>query len=246
MNYFSTQRITTWTIVILIILNLSTLAMLWFSRFIRPATPLPGEGSGNVAHFLYQELDLTDDQARQFDELRRQHFQESKVLVEASQQLKRELFEEVFASSPDTEKLQGIAEEIGAKQAELETLRFTHFLELKSLCQPEQSEKFQALFREIYPPQNPPDPGRSPQPAEPPRSGSPPPQPPEEGRPGQSPQPPQEAINACQGKNQGDSCQFAGLQRTVTGTCRNIDRQLVCVPKRESPAGPPPGQQRRP
>ena len=234
MNYFSTQRVTTLTIMILILLNLSTLAMLWSFRFKQPVTPLPVEGTGHVEHFLQQELGLTDRQAQQFDKLRKQHFEQSKIIVDASQQLKRALIEHVFAASPDTEKMQAIAEEIGAKQIELETLRYTHFLELKALCEPGQLERFQALFHEIFPPQ----PGGQLQPG-----GQPQPQ----GMlPGQGPQPPQEAITACLGKNQGDSCQFTGPRGMVTGTCQNIGNQLACVPEGSPPGGPPPGQNNRP
>ena len=224
MNYFSTRRVTTWTIILLILLNLATLAMLWMSHFKQPAAPLPQQGARNTKQFLQHELGLTDDQARQFEELRQQHFQQSKVFVDAIQQLKRELLDEVFASTPNLETMQNIAEEIGTNQAELETLRYHHFLELKALCQPDQVKKFRALFHEIYPPETHPDPAR----------------PPQTGTSEQRPQPPQKAIDACQGKLQGNSCQFTGLRGIVTGTCRTIGNQLACVPQDGPPGSPPP------
>ncbi len=49
--------------------------------------------------------------------------------------------------------------------------------------------------------------------------------------------PPQEAINACSGSNEGDSCQFVGAQgQTVVGTCLTVVNVLACVPE----GGPPP------
>lgn len=223
MNYFSTQRVITWTILLLILLNLSTLALLWLARFQKPAVPPPKDGDRATEQFLQQELGLTDEQARQFEELRQQHFEQSKPVVDAMQQLKRELLEEVFASAPDQETMQNLAAEIGTNQAALETLRYRHFLELKSLCQPDQAQKFRALFHEIYPPEAHPDPARPPQ--------SP------GGQPGQRPQPPQGAIAACQGQNQGNTCQFTGHHGSMTGVCQWLGNQLACVPEGNRPAG---------
>ncbi len=275
MNYFSTQRLTIWSIIILVLLNIFTMATFWFFQFRQPqTTPQGGQSEqagqsrqsrqlrqpgqpGNVRNFLQEELDLTDEQARQFEELRQQHFEQSKVIADANQQLKRALMEEVFAAVPDTAKMQELAGEIGAKQTEIETLRFNHFLELKALCQPEQLEKFQALFYEILPPTNPPQPGRQPQAGRPPQPGGlqEPGRPPEAGRqPGHQGQgrPPQEAIDACRGKNQGNSCQFTSPHGAITGTCRSIGNQLACAPEGGPPGGqsgrppgPPPGGQNR-
>jgi hypothetical protein len=48
--------------------------------------------------------------------------------------------------------------------------------------------------------------------------------------------PPQEAIDACEGKDVGDDCQFESEQGdTVTGTCKMIEDFLACAPE-----GPPP------
>ena len=44
--------------------------------------------------------------------------------------------------------------------------------------------------------------------------------------------PPQEAIAACEGKSEGDSCEFTSPRdETISGTCRSIEEQLACVPE---------------
>ncbi|MBD3305064.1 periplasmic heavy metal sensor [candidate division KSB3 bacterium] len=227
MNYFSRQRITRWTIGLLILLNLSTLALLWRSHMTQPAIPLPPQDGRPVEQFLQQELGLTEAQMHQFEEVRQQHFQQTKGLVDAIQQLKREAMEEVFAASPDSARLQAIAEEIGAMQAEIEALRFAHFLELAALFEPEQQETFRALLHEISPPQQRPEPDRPPQPGDPPHQPG--------GPPEQRHQPPQAAINACAGKEQGSACQFHAPSEIVTGTCRTIGDHLACVPAKGAP-----------
>ena len=47
--------------------------------------------------------------------------------------------------------------------------------------------------------------------------------------------PPQEALNACQSKQDGDSCQFESPHGTISGTCQTIRNQIACVP--EGPQG---------
>ncbi len=45
------------------------------------------------------------------------------------------------------------------------------------------------------------------------------------------PRPPKEAIDACIGKKEGDSCEFrTPVGKTIRGTCRRINGILVCVP----------------
>jgi hypothetical protein len=55
------------------------------------------------------------------------------------------------------------------------------------------------------------------------------------------PQPPQEAVDACDGKEEGSSCQFESPQGTITGNCQEIQQQPVCVPE-GGPPGEPPGE----
>ena len=39
----------------------------------------------------------------------------------------------------------------------------------------------------------------------------------------------QQAINSCQGKNEGDSCTFNGPTEDVDGICKTMDENLVCA-----------------
>jgi hypothetical protein len=53
--------------------------------------------------------------------------------------------------------------------------------------------------------------------------------------------PPAAAIDACVGKNSGDTCVVTFRDRTIDGTCKEMAQEdrLVCWPD-QLPAGPPP------
>lgn len=44
--------------------------------------------------------------------------------------------------------------------------------------------------------------------------------------------PPQEAISACSGKRDGASCSFTTPRGSISGSCRSIQSDLACVPRR--------------
>jgi hypothetical protein len=55
--------------------------------------------------------------------------------------------------------------------------------------------------------------------------------------------PPPEAAEACDGSRSGDPCFFESPHGTVRGVCRNIGRQLACVPaKHRQGRDAPPGR----
>ena len=244
MNFFTKIRVTSWIIGLLVLLNVLTLGVLWFQQFRRPPGmfPPPGKQAENSQRFLQRDLNLTEQQAQQFETLRNQYFLKSRTIMQEIHQLRKGITDELFSASPDAQKANKFAEEIGAKQAELERLLFNHFLELKAVCQPEQQKKFQALMRDLLEMMKPPEPPRPPEgvrPGEPPRG-------PDErgaqapGRPSDLPprEPPREVVDACNGKQQGETCQIVTPHGdTLTGTCQSIQNQVACVPE-----GVPPGR----
>jgi protein CpxP len=236
MNFFTKIRVTTWIIGLLVLLNVLTLGTIWFQQFRRPPMPPPlqDQRSENQQRFLERELGLTEQQSQQFQTLREQFLLQSNAIMQEIHQLRKTMTDELFSTSPDTQKAQKLAEESGAKHAELELLLFHHFLELKAVCQPAQQEKFQTLMRNLLdmmkPPEPPGPPGEA-RPGEPPRG---PGEGPDQmfGRPRPDDRPPQlipqEAVDACKGKQQNETCQFV--------TPQSIQNQVVCVLE-----GVPPG-----
>jgi Spy/CpxP family protein refolding chaperone len=150
MDYFNKKRLAFWGVALLVIMNVASLATVWFQQHRLPL-PLPPAGppQDRINAFLRHELELTDAQAETFARLQRAHFQQAKALHDHIRDLKHELFNELAMAAPDTLKAERLAEKIGEQQRELEKSAFYHFLALKRLCTPEQQKKLDRLFDEL-------------------------------------------------------------------------------------------------
>ena len=165
MDIFAQKRFMTWAIIILVILNLSALATMLFFVYPKPLPPPPPpqeRGQEEVQYFLKKELNLSEEQAKQFRELGEQHNMQSRSVQNETHRFKREIMDELFASQPDTVKVERLANEIGIKEAEKEKLLFHHFMDLASVCDQEQKEKFKALIHDLLDMIRPPEPKKPP------------------------------------------------------------------------------------
>jgi Spy/CpxP family protein refolding chaperone len=177
MDIFTKNRFTFWTIVILVILNISTISMLWFNQNRRigasPQIREPRQDQRTL-QFLQKELNLTDEQIQQYDQLRQTHAEQTRLLVNDVRDSKREMMNEIFNDEPDIARAMQIADLIGKKQTELERITFKHFSDLKELCGKEQLDKLHELMDEFFR-RNPPEGHQEPPPHQQDRTMNPPP-----------------------------------------------------------------------
>jgi periplasmic protein CpxP/Spy len=153
MDFFSKHKFTTVTIIVLVILNLFTLSLILIREFRKPEPPfIPTREAARpdrVMFFLQRELDLTEEQAKQFIQLRRDHFAEVQNILKDIQDIKKTMMDELFAGQPDEQKLEALAQQIGEMEGRREMLVNRHFMELKAVCRPEQREKLQHLLHRV-------------------------------------------------------------------------------------------------
>jgi Spy/CpxP family protein refolding chaperone len=139
----------------LVVLNLALMASIWLPHLKRsPAKESNMRGIGGREHdialqFLEETLKLTPQQKEDTAKFREDHFLKTDALRKEINQFRRQIMDEVLASSPDKEKVELLATQLGEKQGDLEKVTFYHFLNLYNLCQPEQKEKFRSLMSEL-------------------------------------------------------------------------------------------------
>lgn len=153
MDIFAKKRFTLWTIVLLVILNIATISMLWLDQNNRPIAPPPlraPQQDQRTLQFLQEELNLTDAQIQQYDQLRQAHAKQTRGLINDIRRLKQKMMDEIFNDEPDSTKAKEIAGLIGEKQTAVERITFNHFLDLKELCGKDQIGKLKGLIDEFF------------------------------------------------------------------------------------------------
>jgi hypothetical protein len=180
MDIIKQKRFTTWVIVLLILLNVTTIALLWIGRPPRRA----GDGQphqkerdpARLQQLLKEELGFDKAQTEQFLQSRRLHMEQVAQLEDQVRLLKKQMFDKVLGDNPQPIFSDSLLKLTQEKQADIEQLTFQYLLNLKKICTPEQQKKLQSLMRDMLPPPNaPPGGGR---PAPPPDGERPPHRPP--------------------------------------------------------------------
>ncbi|MBN1350909.1 periplasmic heavy metal sensor [candidate division KSB1 bacterium] len=159
MDVFTNKKFTIITIVILVILNLGTLTMIWMTHIRRPLfrdVDRPPRGKHGAVHFLTRELGLSDAQVRKVIELERAHREKTDRLIDEIHLLKHDLMTELFESKPDTQKAGEIIRQIGDRQELIERLMFSHFHDLKNVCEEHQQERLRKLLDDFFNSRKPP------------------------------------------------------------------------------------------
>jgi periplasmic protein CpxP/Spy len=152
MDLFKQKRISSWLIVLLILLNVSTLYLLWSKEIKKPDRPAPQtrERSEKFNSFLREKLQFSANQIQEYEQYRDKHAEQTRKLMNQTHDLKQKLLNEIFNEEPDTTRSDKLAEEIGIRQTQIERITFSHFLDLKKLCGKEQQNKLRALIDDFH------------------------------------------------------------------------------------------------
>ena len=152
-------------IIVLILVNLSTLAFMWFNR--------PGSGMlarrPVAAGFLVKELELSGSQRKEYFQLRGDHRVILKELQEHDKALHNLFFEQLFSEVPDPKSVHDLADSIAENRRKMEMITYNHFRQVKQILNPAQQKKFGEIFDEVIrmvlpPPPSPPSPEAPPPP----------------------------------------------------------------------------------
>jgi Spy/CpxP family protein refolding chaperone len=139
-------------LVLLTIINIAALATFAYHRF-HFKRDFPRRGGPDVQpdrhmDFIKQELDLNEEQLKEFESQADRFKEETKPILDSLRTKRRALMDEIAVEEPSRDKLNMLTEEIGALQGELHKKTIVHLLEEKSILTPEQQQKFFSLLKE--------------------------------------------------------------------------------------------------
>jgi Spy/CpxP family protein refolding chaperone len=159
MDIFTRNKFLVRIIVVLILLNLFSMAFLWWDKKERPepGDRPPRKGKENSTQVLKDKLGLSRPQEEALLKLREEfnrREQEITGLIRAGRDSMNVL---MFRADTDTTFLQHIARRVADNEYKMELLRIEQSQKLKNICTDEQLKEFQHLvngIRDFFQPQN--------------------------------------------------------------------------------------------
>ena len=151
MNYFKENRWITWLVAILVVLNISTLAMLWMqsNRGHRGKDRMERRDGGKKER-MAKALKLTDSQIQQFETLKEAHREKVKEIRKNIGAQKNLKMAALTGNATDTVTLNQLDQSIGNLHVQMEHSLNQHYNDLRVICNDEQKELLKERFKKIF------------------------------------------------------------------------------------------------
>ncbi|HBE42755.1 MAG TPA: hypothetical protein DDW27_16430 [Bacteroidales bacterium] len=152
-------RMMIWAIVVLAVLNITTILTIIYHRHQpRPEITVPvsgtiGEENSSVrfsGRWFRDELDLSAEQMNRFREFNpafRQHVRDINLELN---DLRRLMLEEMSSPACDSARLNLLADSIGHLHADLKILTYKYYMDFKVIIREDQKEKLDNMFGEMF------------------------------------------------------------------------------------------------
>jgi len=137
-----------WMVAILAILNILLIITIWRKPMNGPQHRGPG-GDGGPAKMIIEELKLSQAQIQQFEKLKEEHHSSVVQLRDKGRLFRDNLFELLRQDKPDENLAAQLADSISLNQKQIEMVTFTHFKEVRQLCDEDQKKRFDNIIGEV-------------------------------------------------------------------------------------------------
>ncbi len=144
MNPNTSKKLLTVLVVLLLLANVTSLALFWFKK---ENKPMPQ--NGGPAKFIIKELDFDKKQQDQYLALVKTHQKEAGEIREKIKAAKDNFFN--LLSKPNVTELekQMAAKKNSAYLEELDVVTFNHFAKVRAICTQMQQQKFDEIIKQV-------------------------------------------------------------------------------------------------
>ena len=146
MKPFTQNRFLVSLVAILLLANFALL--FYFFVIKKPDHPGP-KSPRQVSEFVQKELGFDSVQVKKFQELRDQHKEAVKPLIEEMQKLKDSLYSQLQKTTTSDSTINFLANKLGEKQKQWELMIFHHFQDVRAICTDSQLPKFDSLVHKM-------------------------------------------------------------------------------------------------
>jgi len=150
------QKFLIWAVVVLVVMNISTLATIVYhnkasvKEVVREPAQLEADAEKYSGRYFRDKLNLDQNQMDQFRRFnpvfRRQAMEVTRKLAEN----RREMLNEMAGSESDTTRLNALSDSIGILHSRLKKLTWNYYTDIKEICSSSQRELLEQLFTEMF------------------------------------------------------------------------------------------------
>lgn len=159
MNTVQVNRWLIIAIVLLLLINTVTIALLWSGK---EGGKHPGPGGEAAAEFIIRETNMDAAQQQQYRALVQQHRNAADELRREMGRSKEEFFDLLDQTNVPDSVLRAASARANEKSQELDIMTFHHFAEVRKILRPEQQQAFDRIIKEALRMMGPPPPKRRP------------------------------------------------------------------------------------
>ncbi len=141
------QKILTVSVVVLVILNVSLLAMVWQKRSARDKRFKKEPNRFKTEQLIQKRLNLDSDQKEAFTKLQKAHQKKLRALGRETRLLNRELHRAIVNDQPEVEA--NISEKMDSLHQLMKQENFDHIRSLSQICRPDQREKLLKVLDDL-------------------------------------------------------------------------------------------------
>lgn len=132
-------------VILLVIINCVLLGSLWFTKYHMAGPPMgPPERAND---YLIRELKMTPAQVKQYDAMRKQHFETTRKLNDQNRLLRDEFFENIQTPVLNKASVDSLQKQISANSITLDTTTLYHFRKLRTILTDDQKTKFDKIVK---------------------------------------------------------------------------------------------------
>jgi hypothetical protein len=140
----STNKILVVALVLLLLVNIAMLV------FIIKGKERPARRQGKAPfERMVKELNMSDQQRKQYDSLREVHFSAIRPLFDSMRTLRQALFNQMKADTLNEQIIRGFSAQISDKQALADRLTLLHFRNVRALFSGDQQRKFDEFVQKM-------------------------------------------------------------------------------------------------
>ncbi|VBB46699.1 conserved hypothetical protein [uncultured Paludibacter sp.] len=150
-----TNKILIWVIALLALLNLTTIGTILYHNYQEKKDAetviITGQGQTPLnGRFFRHELNFNNDQMNKFRDLNHSFQMNANSLIFELDSMKHQMFVELNKPKVDTLEINRLTKEIGEHHAELKHQINVFYLNLKDICEEEQTIKLQNAFEPLF------------------------------------------------------------------------------------------------